>query len=249
MCSYYPARGRSFMSLRRTNNEERITIPTHIAVIMDGNRRWAREHGLPELEGHRRAAGPVLEKLIEHAAKRGIKYLTLWAFSTENWKRKQEEVQGLMNIFRWGLKTYGMKMHKKGIRIRVIGDLSKIEKDLREGIEKFVELTKNNKTITVVFALNYGGRDEIMRAIKKFTRDQPLYLMVDTFRNYLDTRGIPDPELIVRTGGEMRTSGFLLWQSEYSEWMFPSWYMPDFTPERLDEILEEFNKRKRRFGK
>lgn len=238
------------VTMKQSNN---CIVPQHIAVIMDGNRRWAREHGLPELEGHRRAAGPVLEKLIEHAAKRGIKYLTLWAFSTENWKRKQEEVKGLMNIFRWGLKTYGMKMHKKGIRIRVIGDLSKIEKDLREGIETFVELTKNNKTITVVFALNYGGRDEIIRAINKmvyslqFTVDSNI--TIQQYNNFLDTKDIPDPELIVRTGGEMRTSGFLLWQSEYSEWMFPSWYMPDFTPERLDEVIEEFNKRKRRFGK
>ena len=229
-------------------------VSQHIAIIMDGNRRWATEHGLPELEGHRRAAGPVLEKLIEHAAKRGIKYLTLWAFSTENWKRDMSEVKGLMNIFRWGLKTYGMKMHKKGIRIQVIGDLSIFEKDLREGIEKFVTLTKNNKTITVIFALNYGGRDEIVRAVNKILNNKktvhyPLSTIHSEFSTYLDTTGIPDPELIIRTGGEVRTSGFLPWQSQYSEWIFPTWYMPDFTPERLDEMLEEFQKRKSRVGK
>lgn len=226
-----------------------INIPQHIAVIMDGNRRWAREHGLPILEGHRRVADKILEPLIEHAAKRGVKYITFWAFSTENWERSRQEVRGIMTIFRHVIKKRWARLHEKGVRIRVIGDLSKFPVDIKKALEDVVEQTKNNTKITAVFALNYGGRDEIIRAIKKVIRDKRKVISEKEFSNYLDTSGIPDPELIIRTGGEQRLSGFLLWQSEYSELYFPAWYMPDFTPERLDEAIEEFQKRKRRFGK
>lgn len=225
------------------------SVPTHVAIIMDGNRRWAKEHGLPVLEGHRRVSTSVLEKLIERAAVLGISYLTLWAFSTENWKRDTEEVSGIMTIFRHGLKTMGMNMHKKGIRIKMIGDLSKFPEDIQKSLTEFIELTKNNTTITVIFALNYGGRDELVRAINTLRVSGVSSVTSDDVSEALDTHGIPDPELIVRTGGEQRTSGFLLWQSEYSEWLFPEWYMPDFTPEKLDWALEEFSQRKRRFGK
>lgn len=216
---------------------------------MDGNRRWAKANGLPILEGHRRVSTVVLEELIEHAAKMGVTYLTLWAFSTENWKRDTNEVTGIMTIFRHGLKTMGMKMHKKGVRIQMIGDMSKFPSDIQQSLNQFIELTKNNTAITVVFALNYGGRDEIVRAVNKAIKSHATRVGHDDFSRLLDTQGIPDPELIIRTGGEQRTSGFLLWQSEYSEWIFPSWYMPDFTPARFDELIEEFNARKRRFGK
>jgi len=245
--------------------EHSIIIPKHIAIIMDGNRRWASERGLPVLEGHRRVAGPVLEKLIEHAAKIGISYLTLWSFSTENWARDKREVAGIMQILRHGFKTYGLKMHRKGIRIRVIGDVSKFDTDIQKSLNDLVELTRNNARITVIFAINYGGRDEIIRATNKAISYQlsaiskkkdsnkvlseSWNLTTESFSKYLDTSGIPDPEFIIRTGAEQRLSGFLLWQSEYSELYFPDFYMPEFTPKRLDEAIEEFYRRKRRFGK
>lgn len=220
-------------------------IPTHIAMIMDGNRRWARERNLPILEGHRKVADEILEPLIEHAAKRGIKFMTFWAFSTENWKRSKKEVQGIMTIFRHVIHKRWQKLHEKGVKIRVIGDISMFPKDIREALKKVVEQTENNEKITVVFALNYGGRDEIIRSIRKLQKTE---VSEKEFGKYLDTRDIPDPELIVRTGGEQRLSGFLLWQSQYSELYFPSWYMPEFTAEKLDEVIREYQKRNRRFG-
>lgn len=222
-------------------------VPTHIAVIMDGNRRWARERGLPILEGHRRVADHVLEPLIEHAAKRGVKYMTFWAFSTENWQRSQQEVKGILAIFRHVIKKRWARLHEKGVRVRVIGDLSKFPPDIKRALEDVVEQTKDNKTITAIFALNYGGRDEVIRAMKKVKNVNNV--TIQQFNNFLDTAGIPDPELIVRTGGEQRLSGFLPWQSEYSELYFPPWHMPEFTPERLDEAIEEYQKRQRRFGR
>lgn len=214
---------------------------------MDGNRRWAKEHGLPILEGHRRVANEVLEQLVEHAADVGISYLTFWAFSTENWGREGVEVKGIMLLLKQGLKRFGEKMHKKGVRIRTIGDLSRFEKSIQKEIAQLVELTKNNTRITVIFALNYGGRDEILRAIQNLQIKEKT--TEDEFSQLLDTKDIPDPDLIIRTGGEQRLSGFLLWQSEYSELSFPSWYMPDFTPERLDKEIESFVQRHRRFGR
>jgi undecaprenyl diphosphate synthase len=224
-----------------------MLIPKHIAVIMDGNRRWARAHKLPILEGHRRVANVVLEKLVEHAAKRGIKYLTFWAFSTENWNRAADEVKGIMTILKKSIGYFGKRMHEKGVRLLVIGDLSRLEIQLQRSITSVVELTKHNKKITVVIALNYGGRDEIIRAIKQITH--PDTITEEIFSQLLDTHGIPDPDLLIRTGGEQRLSGFLPWQSAYSELYFPEWYMPDFTPSRLDEAIEEFARRQRRFGK
>jgi len=220
-------------------------MPKHIAIIMDGNRRWAREHHLPELMGHRRVSDEILEPLIEHGAKIGIQYMTFWAWSTENWNRKPEEVKGIMDIFRHVIRNNWKRLAEKGVRITIIGDVSKFPKDIVESLKSVVEETKNNTRITTVFALNYGGRDEIIRAIKKISLDA---LTPTTFSLNLDTKDIPDPELIIRTGGEQRLSGFLLWQSQYSELYFPSFYMPDFTPDKLDEAIEEFEKRKRRFG-
>ena len=214
--------------------------PNHVAIIMDGNRRWAREHNLPILEGHRRVANEVLERLVEHGAKLGIPYMTFWAFSTENWGRAEQEVSGIMLILKQSLGPFGKKMMEKGVKLLVIGDLSKLDPGLRKGIEEVKEKTKNNTRITVTIALNYGGRDEIQRAVQQFGTD---------FENHLDTAGVPDPDFIIRTGGQQRLSGFLLWQSEYSELYFPEFLMPDFTPEKLDEAIEEFENRKRRFGK
>jgi undecaprenyl diphosphate synthase len=220
-------------------------IPNHIAIIMDGNRRWAKDHNLPILEGHRRVANDVLEKLVEHAAKRGIRYMTVWAFSTENWDRAKDEVHGIMLILKQGLKPFGKRMMEKGVRLRMIGDLTKLDAGLQKGIAEVIEKTKNNTKITLVIALNYGGRDEIIRAIRKVNGE----ISEKEFSQFLDTSCIPDPELIIRTGGEQRLSGFLLWQSEYSELYFPAFFMPDFTPERLDEAIDEFMRRRRRFGR
>lgn len=233
----------------------------HIAIIMDGNRRWAKEHGLPVLEGHRRVVDVVLEPLIEHAADCGIKYLTLWAWSTENWKRDSKEVKGIMNLLRYGFKTFGEQMHKKGIRIKVIGDISSFDEDIQKLLSFYIEKTKENTKITIIFALNYGGRNEIVRAINKTrnskletsfgpAQDGPNFdISEEYFSKFLDTAGIPDPEIIVRTGGEKRLSGFLLWQSQYSELFFESWHMPEFLPEKLDEIIREYTLRQRRFGR
>jgi len=231
--------------------QQKNQILKHVAIIMDGNRRWARARGLPILEGHRKVADEILEPLIEHAAKIGISYMTFWAFSTENWGREAKEVQGIMQLFRRVIQKRWQRLHEKGVRIRVIGDIRKFPRDIAESLEKVIEQTKNNKKITTVFALNYGGRDEIIRAIKTWHKDtkNDEQLTMNQFTNHLDTAGIPDPELIIRTGGEQRLSGFLLWQSEYSELMFPDWYMPEFEPKRLDELLKEYEKRQRRFGK
>ncbi|MEK9143700.1 MAG: polyprenyl diphosphate synthase, partial [Patescibacteria group bacterium] len=203
-----------------------INIPQHIAIIMDGNRRWALERGLPALEGHRRVTDKILEPLIEHAAKRGVKFITFWAWSTENWKRDKHEVEGIMRLFKGTLRSRGNRLHEKGVQVRIIGDISKFDAQLRTLLTDLVEKTKHNTKITVIFALNYGGRDEIVRAmVKYFNAPQPPLkirggkggVTEREFEQYLDTSGIPDPELIIRTGGEQRLSGFLLWQSEYSE--------------------------------
>lgn len=209
---------------------------------MDGNRRWAKEHNLPVLEGHRRVADKILEPLIEYAADCGITYMTFWAWSTENWARDKREVEGIMRIFRHIIKDRWDRLHKKGVRIRTIGDTSKFSPDIRQALEKVIDQTKNNTRITAVFALNYGGRDELRRAITKAVNKED-------FDKFLDTDGIPDPDMIVRTGGELRLSGFLPWQSVYSELYFPTWYMPEFTLEKLDEVIVEFEQRERRYGR
>ncbi len=226
-------------------NQKPQIIPSHIAIIMDGNRRWAREHNLPALEGHRRVVDKILEPLIEHAAALGVRHLTLWAWSTENWKRESSEVKGIMNLLRYGFSTFGDRMHAQGIRILVIGNTADFDADIQVLLNRYVEKTKNNTKITVTFALNYGGRDEIIRALQK--TENPIKT-TDQFSQLLDTAGTPDPDMIVRPGGEKRLSGFLLWQSQYSELFFEDWYMPDFTPDKLDMLIDAFGERQRRFG-
>lgn len=221
--------------------------PVHIAIIMDGNRRWAKAHGLPVLAGHQKVADEILEPLVEHAAERGVKYITFWAFSTENWNRDRAEVEGIMRIFKHVIGKRWARLHEKGVRIRAIGDLSKFSSDIQDSLKKVIEQTKDNTKITAVFALNYGGRDEILRAISALPN--PKNVTDKELTELLDTHGIPDPDLIIRTSGEQRLSGFLPWQSVYSELYFPEWFMPEFTPEKLDEAISEFGLRKRRFGK
>ena len=230
-------------------------IPKHVAIMMDGNRRWAKKQRLGAIAGHGYAVENTVEQLIERAGEMGIKYLTLWAFSTENWKRDSEEVSGLMNLFRKALLTKVEKFIQKGARLKMIGDIDRFAPDIQEGMKKAMKESEKNDKITVTFALNYGGRDEILRAIQKMIDDSArsdlvgLRLQDQTFEKYLDTAGMPDPDLIIRTGGEQRMSGFMMWQSAYSELYFTDILFPDFTSEKLDEAIEEYQKRQRRFGK
>ena len=223
------------------------SLPTHVGIIMDGNRRWAKQHGFEVLKGHEYAANKVIQPLVEHCIARGVKYLTLWAFSTENWRRDPQEVAGLMGIFRDGLRRNGEELHKKGVRLQTIGDLSRFPKDIQVGLQNWKEKTAENTNITVIFALNYGGREDILRAVKKWSAEKT-ELTEESFSNYLDTAGIPDPDLIIRPGGEQRVSGFMSWQAVYAELYFTQILMPDFGSAQLDEALEEFANRSRRFG-
>lgn len=228
-----------------------LSIPQHLAIIMDGNRRWARERNLPIIAGHQKVVNEILEPLIEYASDVGIKYMTFWAFSTENWNREPFEIKGIMKLLRDSLQKFGEKMHRKGCRIVTIGDMSRFSEDIQKTVSYLIDLTKNNTKITTIFALNYGGRDEIIRAIKKSCQLSVVScqnISENEFSKYLDTTNIPDPDMIVRTGGEQRLSGFLLWQCQYSELYFPAWYMPEFSKEKLDEVINEFKNRQRRFG-
>jgi len=233
-------------------------IPRHVGIICDGNRRWARQNKLEALMGHRSAMERVFEPLIDRAQHLGVEFLTFWVFSTENWKRAPNEVDGLLNLFREAFDTQVKKLMKKNVRIRVIGDLEDFSQDVRERIMKAVQVTQANTGITVIFAMNYGGRDEMVRAVSRLLKsarasltngDELPNITSEYFSQFLDTAGMPDPELIIRTSGEQRLSGFLPWQSEYAEFAFPKFHFPDFTPERFDEILEDFSSRGRRFGK
>ncbi len=219
---------------------DKTNIPQHVAIIMDGNRRWAKSKGLPAIAGHAYAVEKTVEALIERAGEMGVKYLTLWAFSTENWGRAEEEVAGLMNLFRKAIETKASRFIAKGARLRLIGDMSRFSEDIQIGMKRVIAESEKNEKISVTFALNYGGRDEIKRAVQKGGVD---------FENQLDTEGMPDPDLIIRTGGDYRLSGFLMWQAAYSELYFTDTLFPDFTPEKFEVAIEEYQKRQRRFGK
>lgn len=232
-----------------------IKTPQHVAIIMDGNRRWAASRGLGPVEGHRVAAEKTIEPIVERAIALGIKYLTFWAFSTENRNRDKVELSGLFRIFRDALKTQVKRLSEKGVRIRMIGDVSWFPLDIVKRVKDMISLTKDNDTITVSFALNYGGRDEILRAVKKLIKEIEVGRVslerVDEaeFSKHLDTVGIPDPDLIIRTGGETRLSGYLPWQAVYAELYFTNVLFPDFSPRQFDKALLDFSKRDRRFGK
>ncbi|MDO9027409.1 MAG: polyprenyl diphosphate synthase [Candidatus Roizmanbacteria bacterium] len=231
-------------------------LPKHVAIIPDGNRRWAKEKGLPTIEGHRYAAQTTLPNLINKLAKLDIKYFTFWALSTENLTgRSKEELDYLFGLIRFFLKNKLKEFKEKEIKLKVIGDLTKLPEDLQKEILKTIKDTKENKKMTVILGLNYGGRDEIIRAIKKvqnssrFNRDKIQNLTKENFSNCLDTAGIPDPDLIIRTGGEKRLSGFMPWQNEYSELYFSDLYFPDFTAKELEKSIKNYLQRQRRFGK
>ena len=224
-----------------------LPAPRHVAIIMDGNRRWAKKNKLSILAGHRKAAFDVIEPLVDTAITNDVSYLTLWAFSTENWKRDKQEVTGLLMLFREALSDNIDRLHKKGVRIKSIGDLSKFPADITRRIIEGIEQTKNNTKFTLVFALNYGGRDEIIRAIKKVT--DLSHLTPERFNELLDTAEMPDADLLIRTGGEQRLSGFLPWQAVYAELYFTEVLFPDFSPEEFEKALGEYQRRQRRFGK
>lgn len=220
-----------------------MIVPQHVAIIMDGNRRWAKKQGFSVIRGHRKVAEEMIERLADFAITKGITYLTLWAFSTENWERPKEEVVGIMDLFRETFTTSADRLHKKGVRVAVIGDLGRFPQDIQEGIEHWVQETKNNQALVVTFALNYGGRDEIRRAVREGGED---------FEQCLDTVvkiALPDPDLLIRPGGEQRLSGFLTWQSVYTELYFTDVLMPDFDEAEFEKALEEYANRQRRFGK
>lgn len=230
-------------------NELLNKLPVHIAIIMDGNGRWAKNRHLPRLMGHR-AGTEAIRRVVEICADYKIKYLTLYAFSTENWNRPKIEVQGLFGILNELAESEAKKLHKNGIQIRHLGRLDGISKDLQSKIKKAVELTKDNTRLTLSIAFNYGGRTEIIDAIKRVMKDNiPLEKLNEAlFSNYLYTTDLPDPDLIIRTGGEMRISNFLIWQSVYSEYYSTPVLWPDFNREEMDNALLDFSKRKRRFG-
>lgn len=232
-------------------SQSKSFLPQHVAIIMDGNRRWARQQGLGIIKGHRKVAQETIEKLADHCIKRGISYLTLWAFSTENWSRPEKEVGAVMSLFRESFKTSAQRLHSKGIKVQLIGDMSRFPKDIQESVKLWVVKTKNNNKLTVTMALNYGGRDDIVRAVKKMMVDSKTKDEIDEplLSQYLDTKNLPDPDLVIRPGGEKRLSGFLAWQSVYAELYFTNVLMPDFNEKELDKALAEYKKRQRRFGR
>jgi undecaprenyl diphosphate synthase len=225
-------------------------IPNHVAIIMDGNGRWAKARGLPRLAGHK-AGTENLRRIIRACVEFGIEYLTIYAFSTENWARPADEVAGLMNIIEEVIEKELGELNKEGVQLRHIGHLDRLEPSLQKKVLNAVEITRNNNRLILNIAFNYGGRDEILCAVSKMLEDKvkPEQVTPELFNSYLFTNGSPDPDLIVRTSGEMRTSNFLIWQSAYSEWYFTPTYWPDFDGEELRKAVFAFSKRDRRFGK
>jgi len=224
-------------------------IPSHIAIIMDGNGRWALARGLPRLAGHR-AGTENLRRIIEACIEFGIRYLTLYAFSTENWGRPAEEVQGLMRILEDVIDRELQQLHDQGVQLRHIGRLDGLKPILRQKVLQAVEYTKHNDRLILNVAFNYGGRDEIVCAIKRIIEDGiPKEAITDELiSRYLFTAGVPDPDLIIRTSGELRGSNFLIWQGAYSEWYFTPTYWPDFDKEELRKAIFEYSRRERRYG-
>ncbi len=224
-------------------------IPAHVGMIMDGNGRWARQRNLPRLAGHR-AGMEALRIILRAAAEFGIPIVTLYAFSTENWKRPQHEVQGLMQLLGESLDKEVAKLHENGAQIRCIGDLSPLPDELQRKIHDAEELTRNNSGLLVNLALNYGGRQEIVKAVREIVAlgVPPEEITADLISRHLYTSDLPDPDLIIRTSGEFRTSNFLLWQSAYAEFYISPVYWPDFGKKELYQALVEFGRRERRYG-
>lgn len=232
---------------------EDVKSPKHIAIIMDGNRRWAKEHKLPIALGHKKGA-ETLENIVRYANKIGLEYITVYAFSTENWKRSEEEVSALMLLLKNYLDDYIHRADSENIRVRALGDISALRKDLQESIIAIENKTATNTGVGFNVAINYGGRDEMVKATKKIAekvKSGELELEdinEDLISKNLYTFDIPDPDLVIRTSGELRLSGFLLWQASYAELLFMDKYWPDFNNDDLDYAIEEYKKRHRKFG-
>lgn len=230
-----------------------MNIPQHVAVILDGNGRWAKSKGMPRNYGHAQGSKNV-ERICEEAWRMGIKYLTVYAFSTENWNRPADEVNALMKLLRNYMKTCLSTAAKNDMRVRVIGDITRLDADIRKRILELEEATRNNGGLNFQIAINYGSRDEMVRAVRNLAEDcasgkvRPEEIDETVFEGYLDTRGIPDPDLLIRTSGEQRLSNFLLWQLAYTEFYFADVHWPDFTKEELVKAVQAYNTRDRRFG-
>ena len=228
-------------------------LPVHIGIIMDGNRRWARAKGKPAAFGHEEGA-KVLEKIVRYANKIGVKYITVYAFSTENWKRTAEEVSALMALFQSYLDDYSKRADSENIKVKIVGSREGLSTKMKDSIEKCMERTKNNTGIVFNIALNYGGREDILQAVKQLAQDvnngkiKSEDITQKDIEKYLYMAGEPDPDLIIRTSGEIRLSNFLTWQSVYSELLFIEKNWPDFTEQDLDEAIKIYQKRTRKFG-
>lgn len=233
--------------------EENLRIPAHVALILDGNGRWAKKRGLPRQMGHKKGC-ETLERIVEDAAKLGIKYMTVYGFSTENWSRPAEEVGALMQLFRHYAKRLLKVAAEHGVRVRMIGERNRFAPDLVEAINRLEEETKDNRNMTFVIAVNYGGRDEITRAVRRVMADceagklKKEEMTETVFASYLDTAGIPDPDLLIRTSGELRLSNYLLWQLAYTELYVTDCLWPDFNRDELVAAIRAYNRRERRFG-
>ena len=231
-----------------------MNVPQHIAIILDGNGRWAKAKGMPRNYGHAQGSKNV-EKICEEAWRMGIKYLTVYAFSTENWSRPDNEVAALMKLLRNYMKTCLKTAAKNDMKIRVIGDIEPLDDDIKSRIRELEAATTDNGGLNFTIALNYGSRDELTRAAQKMAKDcaegkiKAEEIDESVFETYLDTHGIPDPDMMIRTSGEQRLSNYLLWQLAYSEFYFTDVPWPDFTKEELVKAIEEYNHRHRRFGK
>lgn len=239
--------------MKKIVDGEQLEIPNHVAIIMDGNGRWAKKRLLPRNMGHRQGA-KVLEQICRDAAELGIRYLTVYAFSTENWKRSVEEVSGIMNLLRSYLENCIERAAKDGLRIRMIGDRNGLDADIREKLEMAERETAQYNKLDFTIALNYGGRDEITRAVKKLSekvKDGSISveeITEDVIAKHLDTAELPDPDLMIRTSGEYRISNYLIWQLAYTEFYFTDTLWPDFDMETLKEAVRYYNGRERRFG-
>lgn len=230
-----------------------MKIPQHVAIILDGNGRWAKSKGMPRNYGHAQGSKNV-ERICEEAWRMGIKYLTVYAFSTENWNRPKDEVDALMKLLRNYMKTCLKTAAKNDMKVRVIGDIEPLDEDIKKRIGELEAATVDNGGLNFTIALNYGSRDEMTRAARRMAQDcadgklDPDKIDESVFESYLDTHGIPDPELMIRTSGEQRLSNYLLWQLAYSEFYFTDVPWPDFTKDELVKAVEEYNHRHRRFG-
>ena len=230
-----------------------MNIPQHVAIILDGNGRWAKAKGMPRNYGHAQGSKNV-EKICEEAWRMGIKYLTVYAFSTENWNRPKEEVNALMKLLRNYMKTCLKTAAKNDMKVRVIGDITKLDEDIQKRILELEEATKNNGGLNFQIAINYGSRDEITRAVRSLAEDvkkgklMPEEVDETCIEKYLDTHDIPDPDLLIRTSGEQRLSNYLLWQLAYTEFYFTDVPWPDFTKQELEKAIEQYNSRDRRYG-